>query len=192
LLREINHTYSEHGFRVGTDMTISVIAYADDVLLISESRAGLQAMINVVGDFCQWSGMAINCGKAKSASMQVNGKRVSEGFKVQDSVGGPQKELFHLTEKDGYRYLGIRLNARLNWHEEIEYRIEKLKSQTAKLLLSHLSTRQIQATATTYLEGVHRYPGPFDVYSDASCEDIDHAVSLACARVLQKLEEPHL
>jgi ribonuclease HI/endonuclease/exonuclease/phosphatase family metal-dependent hydrolase len=179
LLREINANYSDFGFTMGPDITISVVAYADDVLLISESRAGLQSMLDCVGDYCKWSGMAINCGKTKSATMQVNGKRGSVGLSMQDTIDGPLKELFQLTETESYKYLGTRINSSMNWGEEVRYRLDRLKSQTAKLLLSHLSTRQIQSTATSYLEAIHRYPGPFDVFSEADSADIDHAVDVA-------------
>jgi hypothetical protein len=52
--------------------------------------------------------------------------------------------------------------------------------------------KQIQPTATSYLEAIHRYPGPFDVFSEADSADIDHAVDVARQGMLSKIELPYL
>ena len=59
--------------------TISVLAYADDLLLVSETKEGLQRLFNVVGDFCQFSGLKLNMGKDKTAWMQANGVLAHSG-----------------------------------------------------------------------------------------------------------------
>ena len=54
LLREIVCNHCHDGYSMGS-CTVSVVAYADDLLLVSETREGLQRLFNVVGEFCQFS-----------------------------------------------------------------------------------------------------------------------------------------
>ena len=44
---------------------IHIMLYADDIILISESQAGLQQHLNALDDFCTQRGLTVNLGKTK-------------------------------------------------------------------------------------------------------------------------------
>ena len=71
LLRELEENYSQHGFAFG-EIKVCVQAFADDMVLISENKEGLQQLLDVVGDYCKVSGLRIRTGIAKSATMHFN------------------------------------------------------------------------------------------------------------------------
>jgi hypothetical protein len=76
--------YRQYGFRVqdkfGNPVTsVNVAAYADDLILFSETRDGADAMLRALADFCNYSGMEVNTSKCVSVSITwVGGKRVDE------------------------------------------------------------------------------------------------------------------
>ena len=63
-------------------------------------------MLDTVGHFCQWAGLAVNVGKEKSASCNSDNSPGHQ-FSIQDSLGG---ELQPISQLDGspYRYLGTK------------------------------------------------------------------------------------
>ena len=180
LLREIVCNHCHDGYSMGS-CTVSVVAYADDLLLVSETREGLQRLFNVVGEFCQFSGLGLNMGKEKTAWMQVHGKiEPASSITVQDTLGGCPKVVPVLdSESDTYKYLGIRLSGRPNLSEEVEYRIRKIKAQSDKLLFNALSMKQVANTAKVMLQSISRYPGWMGLYDDTQSEVIDQAVARA-------------
>ena len=180
LLREIVSNHSQDGYKMG-NCTISVVAYADDLLLVSETKEGLQRLFNVVGDFCKFSGLKLNMGKDKTAWMQVNGT-TDPRFEVvvQDSLNAlDPKVVSRLLESESYRYLGIRLSSKLDLNEEVEHRLRNVKAQSDKLLFNALAVKQVANTAKVMLQSISRYPGWSDLYSEPQSAQIDQAVARA-------------
>jgi hypothetical protein len=48
---------------------INVAAYADDLILFSETREGAKAMLDALADFCNYSGMKVNVKKCAPVSI---------------------------------------------------------------------------------------------------------------------------
>ena len=91
----------ETGIRIDDDSVISILAYADDVVLLSELENDLQNLFNVLKSWCDVNKMVINMGK----SMIIHFRRQSEAktnstFSVGDA---------HLKLTDQYVYLGLLL-----------------------------------------------------------------------------------
>jgi hypothetical protein len=66
--------FRQYGFRVcdafGNEVTsVNVAAYADEIILYSETRDGAQAMLDALADFCNYSGMEVNVSKCVSVSI---------------------------------------------------------------------------------------------------------------------------
>ena len=64
LMREIEQKHGHLGFNLG-GLRIAIQAYADDMVLISETREGMQELLKVVGDYCQFSGLEIATGRER-------------------------------------------------------------------------------------------------------------------------------
>ena len=89
------------------ELVIVCLLYADDLVLISESEEDLQNMLNIVHDWCLKWRMKVNVSKSKIVHYRVRGHEQSSfDFKL----GGQSLEI-----KDRYPYLGVVLDAHLNF-----------------------------------------------------------------------------
>ncbi len=89
-------TCTDDAVRLG-QINIPFLFYADDLVLLSETEVGLQALINCVEKYCQKWALQIN--KSKSKIMVFN-KNSTEGLRF--TVGGDPLEIVKQ-----YKYLGI-------------------------------------------------------------------------------------
>jgi hypothetical protein len=60
--------------------SINVAAYADDLILFSETREGAQAMLDALADFCNYSGMEVNVKKCASVSITWEGGKLVKNY----------------------------------------------------------------------------------------------------------------
>ena len=84
------------------DSSIDVLAYADDLTLVSETPEGLQAMLDMAGRVATWAGLKFN--PKKCATLHVDGKRreaLPTQFHIQEGIPPP------LSENEVYGHLGV-------------------------------------------------------------------------------------
>src|SRR6266576_1795586 len=110
----INEFLENEGSNIG-GRKISCVRFADDMVLIDESKEKMQKMLNRLERKCREYGMKINVGKTKV--MRIGDK---EGVKLK--VNG--KNIQQVME---YRYLGTRLTCKWNSEAEIKARIGMAK-----------------------------------------------------------------
>ncbi len=83
------------------NLIVSVLAYADDIVLLADSPENLQKLINIVQNWCTKWRLIINPGKSKVVHFRNPPKqRTSFEFKLCDN--GPELEIV-----DKYKYLGL-------------------------------------------------------------------------------------
>ena len=172
LIRTLEQKYSHLGFKMG-GTSIVIQCYADDMVVLSESAEGLQTLLNVVGDYCQYSGLAINVGKDKSATMHINASSSTPPFSIQDRYGASPRQLLFDLGAGSYRYLGLRVSEDGDWRDEMKYRLMQLRSNGSKILAHVVSLRQMRQVVLTYLQSATRCPGRFHVYNPKTCCEID-------------------
>ena len=90
------------------DTFINVLMYADDIVLLSKSKIGLQNCLNILNSYCSRWKLTVNM--SKSLSLVFNQRKV---------------ETFHLGNKiikstDCYRYLGIEIDKYGNFKNGIK------------------------------------------------------------------------
>ncbi len=90
----------------------NVFAYADDLVLVSESENDLQRLINIAYDWCAVWRLEVNLSKTKV--VHYRGSRRSQ-TKEQFSWGGKNIDI-----TDGYRYLGVYVDQHLNFELHCE------------------------------------------------------------------------
>uniref|UniRef100_A0A914WV51 Reverse transcriptase domain-containing protein n=1 Tax=Plectus sambesii TaxID=2011161 RepID=A0A914WV51_9BILA len=99
ILRAINA--ASHGYNI-QGQKIAVLAYADDLVLTTDSAADLQSALNITTTIASWAGLTFNA--RKCASLHIDGKRhtaLSTRFTIQDE---PMAAL----AADGlYEHLGV-------------------------------------------------------------------------------------
>jgi hypothetical protein len=82
--------------------SIDMLAYADDLTLLSETPEGLQAMLDTAGKVASWAGLKFS--PRKCATLNIDGKRqeaLPTQFHIQEGVPPA------LSEMEVYEHLGV-------------------------------------------------------------------------------------
>ena len=67
-------------------LSINSLLYADDIILLSESKEGLQKSLNCLHEFCTNWQLEINHEKSKVIVFNSNGKTYMNNFKIESNV----------------------------------------------------------------------------------------------------------
>ena len=104
LVQEVNDL--DLGISMG-DARISLLMYADDIVLVADSELKLQTMLNTLHDWCKRWRVLINSDKSKCMHFSKGRSRRSEfEFKVGNNV---------LETVESYKYLGVIFNEKNNF-----------------------------------------------------------------------------
>ena len=76
LIQRLNRAAEQDGYHVA-DEAVAVLAYADDVMIISDTEEGLNNLIAIVEQFCEYAHLTINPKKCRSLSYIVERRRRS-------------------------------------------------------------------------------------------------------------------
>ncbi|XP_023211846.1 uncharacterized protein LOC111614711 [Centruroides sculpturatus] len=93
---ELHHGYKLHGEE------INILAYADDLVLISSTPDGLQQQLDRLTDWAKWAGLNFKPGKC--ATLSVLGERHTTS---DDTFTLDGQQLPNLQRDESYTYLGI-------------------------------------------------------------------------------------
>ena len=130
---------SDQGYRLGDD-TISVQAYADDIVILSDTEEGLQQLLNQVTRFCELSKLAINPAKCATLSYTHDGRKRTISSQYFQIAG---EDIPPLTLMSATDYLGIYIGARSNQRKHhIMRRIESVRDKCSKVVGSPLKFTQ--------------------------------------------------
>ena len=145
LLRKLNDMAVVDGYHWYNEAT-SVQAYADDVILFSDTEQGMCNLIKTVEDFCHYAGdMVINPKKCSSLSLVIsNGARstISNNFYIGNS--DDDNNIIENTNLHGFTsYLGIPLAAHVNRKKHhVFHKISSMRRDVIKISESALKTTQ--------------------------------------------------
>ena len=90
--------------------------YADDMALIAESRSGLQHMLTVLDEACEWWGMRISVEKTKILAVGEQYDPEHPSIMLQDQA---------LEEVESFPYLGSGVGQSAKVEEEVTVRVNK-------------------------------------------------------------------
>ena len=99
------------------DTSLSCLLYADDIVLLSNSAAGLQTLLNKLGTFCHKWNLKVNINKTKVIVFNKSGK-VLKGFTF-------RYEGNHVELANEYKYLGIIFKPSESYTYAIKYLCKK-------------------------------------------------------------------
>lgn len=119
------------GYKLNNNESIKILAYADDIVLITEDKQELENMINFVNKFCYETGMKINakkCGYATNCKYPKIPKFNNE-------------EVEFLGENKSYKYLGIQINLKLKWEDQYQTSINDYEKFCNRLTHFQIPTR---------------------------------------------------
>lgn len=116
------------GINIDDDNMVSILAYADDVVLLAESENELQILLNVLNSWCDINKMVTNSDK----SMIVHFRRPSEArSSVNFSVGN-----VNLKTTSHYVYLGLLLTEHLDY-TAMAKQVSKSANRALSLVISN-------------------------------------------------------
>ena len=81
-----------------SNKNIPCLLYADDLVLISDTKEGLQQKLNILYDYCNNWCLEINTSKTKTIIFNKNGRLMKDTFSI-----GPET----IESVKFYKYLGI-------------------------------------------------------------------------------------
>ena len=116
--------------------TISILLYADDIVLISESEKSLQEMLDTVHRWCQKWQLGINCSKTQVIHFRKSSEQETNFvFKIGDK---------HIEKVQKYKYLGVELNSSLNFSETVETLANAGSRSLGSLVHKHFKVNGLQ------------------------------------------------
>ena len=116
------------GIPVSLESSISILLYADDIVLLSESEANMQIMLDYLGNWCETWGLTINFNKSKVMHFRALSKQSTEyNFKCSSS----SIDLIHQ-----YKYLGVLFTEHLDLMQ-----MAKIVAQSASRALGLLISK---------------------------------------------------
>jgi exonuclease III len=143
------------GYRVGVGLRVSLLLFADDLVIMANTQRELQAALEVLSEYCRiWR-------------LQVNLKKCKVVMVGKAKMNGPIKyrgEPMEIVKE--FVYLGIPIQGTGGWNGAIKRAIEKARKRTAKLrgilgdrrlpiaLRSELVRLVVRGTLEFGLEGV--------------------------------------
>ena len=108
-----------YGVDIG-DRNLCSLLYADDVVLMTDSADELQAMIDIVDNYCKEWRLSLNLGKSKVMVVAPNGAVCAKGDQAEEAElpeftfrGSPVEIV------DQYKYLGVIITNKLLWDQHI-------------------------------------------------------------------------
>ena len=99
LIRSLLQVGEQHGYQL-LGHTLTVLAYADDLVLMARSPADMQALLDVVGEVATWIGLRFNASKCATLSMKAK-KAIDAATTVQG------QRIPCLREGEAYQHLGV-------------------------------------------------------------------------------------
>ena len=120
LLEELKN--SGLGIDIGQGTRISILVYADDMVLLAENEADLQTLIDIAGEWSRKWRLGIN--PTKTGVVHFHPKSVPE-TPIKFRIGEHEIELMHR-----YKYLGVTLDC----HGQVDCIIEQLSGVASRAL----------------------------------------------------------
>ena len=119
------------GIRVG-GQNINNLRYADDTVLVADTKDKLQALVNALGEACSSRGLKINFNKTEVMAVAKGDEDVIARIYTQGKV---------IKQVKDFKYLGSIITTKANCEKEIKTRIAIAKTNFGKMkkILTNLS-----------------------------------------------------
>ena len=210
LLISLNN--SCHGVTVG-NIKVNVLAYADDIVLICNSRKGLQQQLNILEGWCVENKIDINLSKTQvmcfwehnnsnRTDIKFNGTKIMEVLKYKYLGIWVDNRLNFQTcaemlSKSGSRALGSLIH-KVKKFNDLGYKSYKKLFQSTILpvvdygceiwnLSNHKSIEDLQFRAIRYFMGVHKYTPLLGLEGDSGLDPTNVRVDLNILRFYNRL-----
>ena len=134
ILELIEESHLGYSFTKNEDLKVPILAYADDLVLITNNAEDMDNLFSVFKKMTEVYGLTINSKKSKYTSNEAIAPLVfidKEGTKQTINI---------LTPQQNYKFLGIHLNLELNWKKNTDIALRTFKSRMTKIANRKLAT----------------------------------------------------
>lgn len=100
-------------------LTVLILMYADDVVLLAHSVKTLQKLMDILQEFCNVNGLAVNVAKTKAMVIETHNNR------DQPIITYKEQEIEIV---DSFKYLGIDIPSTHAWWQCAQRRLDAGKS----------------------------------------------------------------
>ena len=122
LIKKFNNNITDP-VQVG-DLSLNILLYADDIVLIAESKNGLQNCLNILAEYCLTWKLQVNTQKSKILIFNSNGRSLLDEFSFNGKI---------LQTVNQYCYLGIIMKNNGNFNVAIASLAENARKATFKI-----------------------------------------------------------
>jgi hypothetical protein len=150
---------------------ISILAYADDIVLISESEAGIELLYNTIKAFAKYNQLNINAGKSGYAFIH----------KTQFSPEWNGTAITKLGNNTPYKYLGFHINLQLDWTTQLNLIAKHTNEWSQTILNKKFTTNQKILLLNTipiayikfYSQVINIPPGTLKAWDEGLCQKLN-------------------
>ena len=96
------------GINIGNDNKLSILMYADDVVLLAENEHDLQTMLNTLSEWCNTNKMSVNMSKSNIMHFRTQSMQKSQHVFMFNN------EVLQYTDK--YTYLGLVISEHMDYN----------------------------------------------------------------------------
>ena len=154
---------------------ISVLAYADDLVLVSRTRQGLQELLNVVSKAAYVLSLLFRPEKCASISLTCSKREISNVTKYVFQG----QDVPCLAKEESYRYLGIPIG--------LIYDADDMNSITERLIKDLEKLRDSLLTPWQKLDAIRTFIQPGLTYALRACPVTRESLSTYCSKLIQVL-----
>lgn len=122
------------GVSVG-DIHVKILLYADDIVLLSEDRTSLQAMIDKLAEYCKVWSLTVNLTKSKVMIFR-RGPRIAAA----DNFNYDNTTIDVVNE---YQYLGVKLTYNVSFNKHLKAKLSSAKAAINMVWKDFISNKSI-------------------------------------------------
>ena len=158
----------KEGIRLDGDTCVSVLAYADDLVLLSTSAEGLQKMLDYVSQWCDNNAMKVNCEKTKIMHFRkITANRSNMIFTL-----GHTKDVIEMVST--HKYLGLHFNEYMDFNYMAKYVAQSANRSLGLLIAKYKATggmpyKVYTSLYNTLVDSVIRYGSAIWGFRSFSC-----------------------
>jgi hypothetical protein len=152
LMKAVEHLHYRDGYIMPMDhenVSSTIQAYADDILLFSETKHGMDEILKTVESFCAYANIQLNPKKCK-AYYKKGQERFEEEAPENIKISGEELEYVKIDEVIEYlgAPIGARRNAKLNFAES---KVEGFRKHLRRIMQSGLKISQKMNAIKTFI-----------------------------------------
>eukprot|EP00286_Rhodomonas_abbreviata_P000807 CAMPEP_0181288690 /NCGR_PEP_ID=MMETSP1101-20121128/472_1 /TAXON_ID=46948 /ORGANISM="Rhodomonas abbreviata, Strain Caron Lab Isolate" /LENGTH=634 /DNA_ID=CAMNT_0023392839 /DNA_START=190 /DNA_END=2091 /DNA_ORIENTATION=- len=164
-----------NGYMHSSGREYNVLAFADDLCILTESAEKMQMLVDQVVEFADWSGMWVNVGKSEITAYDFSNKVVVEV----GAIRYKGKAFKYLHPKRSYKYLGFHVTMLQNWEEHKAQVVAKIETAMESLRDTMYLPTQVEEMVRMCVIPLFRYSAALVPWTKSELADLSTKFGIA-------------